>query len=376
MSMHPSSAGSQPETRRGIRTGTSVSDRRFHDASDDPRARWTAGCGDDAKSDADAGTDAGTDADTDSDSDADTDWDTDIDTEFNPEDPGIHVFLTMGSMYMMSTPMALALGGFMPAAREDFDPPEDVTEIPLDTCVVVADQPAPVPQCETDEDCYPEQVCLPEYDDNNQPIAGTEHCVTPRELMDVGPFTMEGFVGGPLTFSYNPNQSGAYTTANPGDGQVPPDALAFDTTYVFEGDGDPAQGLGPFHGEIYVAPEIELTTPPMVELPMGDLLGIEVDPSQDLMLEWTGENADGELTLNLAGGPQGGGTPIECRVADDGQFVIPQAMVQTAGLGSVAFFNMLTIDRGGAGWVSGEGVTFHNVEMVQTLLLNVVKVGE
>jgi hypothetical protein len=327
----------------------------------------TAGCGDDSSP---AG-DAGTDGDTDADSDGDSDVDTDIDTEFNPDDPGIHVFVTMGSVLMMSQPVALAVGGFMPAAREDFDPPPDVTEIPLDTCVVVAEQPAPVPQCDGDEDCFPEQVCQPDYDDNNQPIPGTEHCVTPRDLMDVGPFTMTGFIGGPLTFNYNPNQSGAYTTANPGDGQVPPDAIAYDTTYVFEGDGDLAQGLGAFHGEIYVAPDLQLTSPPMVELPMGGMYGIEADPTQDLVLEWTGQNPDGELTLSLAST----GTPIECRVADDGAFTIPQAMVEAAGLGNVAFFNMLTIDRRGTGWAAGEGVTFHNVEMVQTLLLNVIKTG-
>jgi len=326
-----------------------------------------AGCGD-ADSSADAGADGDADGDTDGDSD------TDHDTEFNPDDPGIHVFVTMGSVLMMGEVIDLAVGGFMPTAREDFDPPPDATEIPLGTCVVVAEQPPPQPQCTDDDDCFPEQVCQPDYNDNNQPIPGTEHCVTPRELMDVGPFTITGFNGGPQTFLYNPGQSGAYTL--PGtDGTLPPGLMAFDTTYVIEGQGDPSQELGAFHGELYVAPDLQLTSPPMVELPMGGMYGIEVDPSQDLVLEWTGENPDGELTINLAGGPQGGGTPIECRVPDTGAFTIPQAMVQTAGLGGVAFFNMLTIDRRGTGWIVGEGVTFHQVDMIQTLLLNVIKTG-
>jgi len=41
--------------------------------------------------------------------------------------------------------------------------------------------------------------------------------------------------------AYNPGQNGAYTTPG-GDGSIPYAGLAFDTTYTFSGDGDPAQG--------------------------------------------------------------------------------------------------------------------------------------
>ncbi len=328
------------------------------------------GCGE-SGSESDGGPDGGPDG-----GDTDTGVDSDTSTGFDPDDPGIHVFVEMGSVLMMGQPVDLCIGGFMPAAREDFDPPDEEQQIPLDSCAVVEELPDPEPECETDEDCYPEQECVPEYDDNDQPIPGSEHCATPRELMDVGPFTMDGFAGGQLELFYNESQSGAYTTTDPGDGTLPPGELVYDTTYTFQGEGDPAQGLGEFQGELYVAPAIEMTSPEMVELPMGDLPGIEVDPGQDLVLEWTGANEDGELVFNLAGGPQGGGTPIECRVADDGEFVIPAEMVQTAGLGDVAFFNMLTIDRRGTGSAQGEGVTFDDVEVIQTLLVNVSKIDE
>jgi hypothetical protein len=325
---------------------------------------WACDGGNSAN-DEDAGPDGSADADTDADSDTDSD-------EFDPDDPGIHLFLSLGSILMMSQPVEMAIGGFLPTAREDFDEVPAGEEIPLDTCRVY-EEVAATPTCEDASDCAPEQECVPDYDDGGAPIPGTEHCATPREPLDLGPFTVEGFATGSIEMSYNAGQSGAYTA--PGtDGTLPAGTLVFDTTYTFHGDGSAEHDLGPFTGEIYVAPALELVSPPMVELPMGGMFGIEANPAEELALEWTGENADGELFISLAGGSASGdGGSIECRVSDDGEFTIPAEMVEAAQLGDIAFLNMLTIDRRATGTASGDGLTFRAIDAIQTSLINVIK---
>lgn len=289
---------------------------------------------------------------------------------FDPEQPGVHLFLTLGSVFMMGQSMELALAGFMPTAREDFEPEPAGDEIPLDTCIVVEEQ-SPTPSCAGDEDCAPEQECLPETDDGGNPIAGTERCVTPRELMDVGPMTVEGFATGPIEFAYNPGQSGAYTA--PGsDGTLEPGTLAFDQTYSFHGAGDAGQGLGAFSGEVHLPAALELTAPPLVDLAMPGMVGIEATGGQELSLEWSGGAGGGTLRLNLTGGSEQGGS-IDCRVADDGAFAIPAAMVEAAGLADMAMLNMVTLTREGEGTAAGEGLTFHAVGVLQTLVINVQK---
>lgn len=328
-----------------------------------------SGCSDNGSgTDNDAGTD--TDTDTDSDADADTDQ------EFNPDDPGFHLFVNLGSVYMMNQPIEMAIAGFLPTAREDFDEEPEAQQMDLDTCRV-AEEVAPTPTCDDNEDCAPEQQCVPDYDsDSGEPIPGTEHCETPREPLDMGPFTIEGFATGPIEMAYNPGQSGAYTA--PGsDGTVPAGTLAFDTTYTFYGDGNPDEGLGEFTGEMFVPPAMELTSPPLVPLAMEGLYGIEADPAEDLTLEWSGENPSGEILISLTGSNLSGeGGSIECRVSDDGEFTIPADMVEAAQLGDMAFLNNLMIDRKGVGTASGDGLTYHAIELVQTSLINVIKVSE
>lgn len=289
---------------------------------------------------------------------------------FDPDNPGIHFFFTLGAVTMMSQPMELAAAGFMPAAREDFEPEPAPPEIPVDSCVVAEEQPD-APSCAGEQDCAPEQDCLPETDDGGNPIAGTERCVTPRELLDVGPMTVEGFASGPMDLAYNPGQSGAYTA--PGsDGTLPAGTLAFDTNYAFHGAGDASVGLGAFSGELYLPAALELTSPPLVELGMPGMFGVEADASQDLALEWSGASGSGALTVNLVGGSEGGAS-IDCRVTDDGAFAIPAAMVQAAGLADMAFLNMVTIMREGEGTASGDGITYHAVDALQSLVINVKK---
>jgi hypothetical protein len=283
------------------------------------------------------------------------------------------MFLSLGALTMMSQPMELAAAGFMPGAREDWEPDDPEPEIPLDTCVA-ADPPTPTPHCTSKDQCAPEQDCLPDTDSNGQPIAGTEHCVTPRDAIDVGPLTVTGFTTGPIELAYNAGQNGAYTPDGTGDGQIDPGTLAFDTTYTFEGAGSPPYELGPFSGEVAMPAALAITAPAMVELPgLPGMMGLSVNPNEDLLLQWTGGSAGGILQLNLSAA-QGNGLPVNCRVSDDGEFTVPAAMVQAAELGDFAFFNMMTIDRvSPPGTVSGQGLTPSDIAVVQTLLINVAK---
>ncbi len=291
---------------------------------------------------------------------------------FDPDNPGIHFFVSLGAVLVMSQPTELAVGGFLPSAREDFDESAEKAEITLDSCAI-SDGAAPTPSCENSAECAPEQECLPDYDDG-EPIAGTEHCVTAREPLDLGPFTIEGFATGAIEMTYNAGQNGAYTA--PGtDGTLNAGTLAFDADYTIHGAGNSAAGLGEIHGELYLAPALALTAPPMVDVGLGGMLGIEASPSQDLVLRWSGGNATGELQINLAGGSMGGeGGSIDCRVTDDGEFTIPAAMVAAAQLGDTAFFNALTVERSGKGSASAAGLTFRAIDVIQTLVISVVKV--
>jgi len=325
----------------------------------------SSGCGDDSSGDVvDGGGDAGADTDTDADTDADSDADA-----FDPENPGVNLMLELGSTYMMNQSIELAVGSFMITAREDFDE-EAADTIPLDTCVVLTSEAA-VPECTSDTDCAPEQNCLPEYDDSGAAIEGSESCTTPREPLDMGPFTVEGFTTGSVELSYNAGQNGAYTAAG-SDGTLTAGTLAYDTTYTFAGDGDPAQGLGPFTGELYMAPEFELTSPPLVAMAMEGMYGIEASTAAELSLAWSGADAGGELTITVAGG-QSDGSSVVCRVADDGAFTVPAEMMASSGLGAMAFLNMITFDRRSPGTASGDGLTFVAVEALQTTAINIIK---
>jgi hypothetical protein len=287
---------------------------------------------------------------------------------FDPDDPGVYMFLTLGGLEMIGQTMELALGGFMPAAREDFET-EGGDSTPIDSCVVVS-QETPVGECVTDEDCAPEQECVPDYDDEGNPVTGTEHCATPRDLIDVGSMTLEGARSGPLTLSYNMGQSGAYTTPG-GDGTVSAGTLAYDTTYSFYGDGDSARGLGAFSGEIYMPAQLALSSPPVGDVGMG-MEGIAVTLGSDLTLTWTG-SSDGVLKLDLAGASfTGASGAIHCVLADDGEFTIPADMVAEAQLGELAMLNMLTLERATTGSAEGEGLSMAAVDTTQTLLVFVL----
>ena len=64
---------------------------------------------------------------------------------------------------------------------------------------------------------------------------------------------------------------------------------------------------------------------------------------------------------------------ITCRTLDSGSFTIPAAMVQAAHLDNMAMLNSITFERKNIGTVSGEGITSHGIETVQSAVVNVGK---
>jgi len=287
---------------------------------------------------------------------------------FDPDEPGVYLFLTLGGIEMMGQPMELAMGGFAPAAREDFEK-DDADDTPVDTCEVVP-QTTPVGECVTDQDCATEQLCVSDYDDEGSPEPGSEHCETPRDQMDVGPMTLDGANSGALTLSYNMGQGGAYTVSGT-DGTVNAGTLAYDVTYAFYGDGDSAQGLDAFSGELYMPSQIALTSPAMGDVGMG-MEGITASSTSDLPLTWAG-SSDGVLKVDLAGASFTGETgAIHCVLEDDGEFTIPAAMVAEAHLGELAMLNMLTLERVTQGSAQAGGLSISAVDTTQTLLIFVM----
>lgn len=287
---------------------------------------------------------------------------------FNESSPGFHLFVDLGVAVLMGQNVGFAVAGFMPTAREDYCNEPPGLELALDTCTTEGSVKL-LPQCQTKADCAPEQDCQPETDNNGSPIPGTEQCVTARQLINVGPFTMQGFATGPQTFQYNAGQSGAYTITS--DGQIPPEWLAWDADYTFSGAGDASKGIGPFQGSVHVPPQLVLTAPPQVPLPMGGMPGLEVNPMQDLELRWQGGTGQSELVLNLSGGMSG--KTASCRVKNDGSFTVPSAVLQQIQLGDIAFLNMMEMTTEVAGQASGTGLTRTRVTVTQALTINLIK---
>lgn len=281
--------------------------------------------------------------------------------EFEPAHPGLNVLFAVTAFGMMGQSQNMALGMFLPTAREDFGITKPY-EQPLDTCVV-ADGSGVVPGCATDADCFPEQKCLAEKDN-----PANKQCITPRDPLDVGPFTATGFTSGPRTFTYNAGQSGAYTST--ADGSVPANDLVFDQVYVAEGAGDPAKGLGAFRAELYVPAQLAVLEPVPGPGQFGD--EIAVDTSADLMLTWSTGADGGTLDISLA---SVSGAGITCHAVNDGSFTIPADLLQKVNLGAQSFFNMLTLTRETPGEVCGEGVTVGVAKFATVVMLSVKKVN-
>ncbi len=280
---------------------------------------------------------------------------------YDPEHPGVNVLFSISAFGMMGTSADLAIGMFLPTAREDFGVTKPY-EQPLDTCVVAGGAGA-VPGCTTDADCFPEQKCLAEQDN-----PANKQCITPRDPLDVGPFTASGFTSGPRTFTYNAGQSGAYTSTS--DGQVPAGEIVFDQVYVADGVGDASKGLGAYRAVLYVPAQLELLSPTPTA---GGMFGdeIQVDPAVDLPLAWSTGADGGTLDISLSSMSAG----ITCHAINDGSFTIPADMLQKANLGTSMMPNMLTLTRETPGEVCGEGVTVGLAKFVTAVMVTVKKVN-
>lgn len=295
---------------------------------------------------------------------------------FDETNPGINFTFDIGTTFMMGQWIGLAVGTFFVTAREDYCNEPDTGQVPLDTCTDEAEATV-LPQCTSKDDCAPEQDCLPDTN-NGQAIAGTEKCrTTGLAPLDLGPFTVTGFADGPHTFKYNAGQQGAYTIDGAGDGSLDPaKVLAFDADYAIQGDGNTDAGLGAFQGSFHLPADFVLTAPATVDLTgMPGVPAIEVDPTQDLTIEWTGGDPNGVLTLALNGGPKMGGKPVRCRVKNDGSFTIEAKWLDTIKLGPNGFVNMMEmrLESPLDSTASGSGLTRSRISVVQARLMNLQK---
>ncbi|HOW52819.1 MAG TPA: hypothetical protein PLV42_12345 [bacterium] len=292
------------------------------------------------------------------------------DTDTGP-DFGYNVFFQVMTIFTFGQPMAMSFGTIMKTAREELEPEEAETPLPVDTCEFSnGETETPTPECTSDEECAPEQKCLADTDNNGNPIAGTESCKTSgRASLDRGPVIITGFVGDPATFLFEPNDQ-VYKKDGTGDGSLDIALLGFglDYTLAAEGQGD----LQPFTGTVHMPPSLDLTYP---ELTTGGSLpfpSATIDPTKDVLIKWADPNPGEELDLTLTG--ESGS--VVCRVADDGEFVIPVALVSqiTFGTGFNAFANNILLSRKVAGTIEGASVTVgaFNAEEMITVMVNAV----
>lgn len=289
---------------------------------------------------------------------------------FDPDAPGHLANFDLGLTLMMGQRFGYVAAFFEQAAREDWCK-EAASTIPLGTCVIVDPKAAPAPACSTNADCAPEQECMQRVN-NGSAVPCSEHCATPRMPIDIGPVEVTGFTSGPMTLTADPSQSNGYIP--PGDGTLAASEFAFDTTYVFEGEGDSEQGIGAFQGQIKLGPELVITSPELVASGGFGLPAIEIDTEQPLTLEWSGSVDGAEIMLELSasdwGGPRG---HVKCRLNDSGGVVLTQDILKDVNLGDEPFLNNLNIERIVKGTVSGEGITRGEVTSRQVLLVNMAK---
>lgn len=289
--------------------------------------------------------------------------------EFDPDNPGLSVNMMLISMSIMGQDMVIAAGAVHTSVREYFNAPPEAL-LPVDTCVLGTEEQ--VSQCSSSADCAPEQECVPEKDNDGNPVPQSEHCETPVELLDVGEILVSGFADGDKSFSYNMSQSGTYTENGQGEGQIDAGALAYDTVYQLEGAGSSNLGLGAFSGELRVPPALTLTSPAITQNEFGMSI-VTVNPAQPLMLRWNGsQNPANTFTLTLAGTDN----TLRCRLADDGEFEISSELLGQLGLNTMlAMLNNLSIDYTIKGTIEGSGITTSDFSFQQVINISIQVAG-
>jgi len=300
---------------------------------------------------------------------------------FDIEHPGWTVEFNIIDTEMMGQGTSMAVGYFMKTAREDLEA-EAAEDTTLDTCVMGESSPR-VPSCTSNEDCAPEQECVPEYRDG-QPIENSEHCATPgRESLNVGPVMIAGFNGGPYEFAYEPNDQ-LYKLNGTGDGSIDRSIIAYNTEYTITGENMDAEDLRSLSAKFTMPPALSLIEPQMVE---GGTFGaaVEIDNTKPITFKWESNGGKGYIDITIMAA-QNIMSPVSvtCKVIDDGEFTVPAEFASQLVFGGggddmmsqmVQMMNMITMDRHSEAPITGEGISSGKVSSEQLVMINVVPAG-
>jgi hypothetical protein len=293
--------------------------------------------------------------------------------EFDPSNPGYTVEFFFADMNMMGTPTAIIGGYVMKTAREDLDEEYEGPTYMIDTCVL-GEEPPREPECQSKDDCAPEQECVPDYDDSGNPKPGTEHCATPgRESLDVGPIKIKGFASGEQTFLYEPNDQ-IYKLNGEGDGSVDSSLITYNQKYELYAEDPTPEDLTPFNGEFFLGNKLELTSHTVVS-DGGGMPFIELDMTQPLTFKWTGNEGEGYLEMTITAMLNFETTvSVSCTVADDGEFTIPAEYASQLQFGTGMMAQMgsiFSITRKSKSPFSGDTISYGKFGSDQILFTNV-----
>lgn len=309
--------------------------------------------------------------------------DTEPPAEFDPENPGYTVEFDIIDINMMGQPQAMAIGYFMKTAREDLESSGSSSddEAGLDVCTMGESAPR-VPTCQTNDDCAPEQQCVPEYDsDSGQPIENSEHCETPgRASIDVGTVMISGFNGGPYPFMYEPGDQ-VYKLNGAGDGSIDPAMIAYGVEYEIGADNLTPDDLSSLSAKFTMPPAFQLLEP--ASQPGGTFGDVVViDNSKPLTFKWEGNGGKGYIDITITAAESIMNTvSVACRVKDDGEFTVPEEFASQLVFGGasgnemmdmmLSMMQMIIFDRHTEAPIKGKGISSGFVTTEQLMMVNV-----
>ena len=300
---------------------------------------------------------------------------------FDPENPGYTVEFNIVDTEMIGQAQSYAIGYFMKTAREDLEE-ENAEDVTLDTCVIGESSPR-VPSCTSNEDCAPEQECVPEYN-NGQPIENSEHCETPnRASIDVGPVMIEGFVGGPYPFAFEPGDQ-VYKMNGTGDGSIDRTIIAYGAEYTISSDSLIPEDLKSLSAKFTMPPALSLIEPAATASGMFGP-AVEIDNTKPLVFKWEGNGGNGYIDITImAAQSLANIVSVTCKVKDDGEFVVPEEFTSQLVFGGggegmmdqmLSMMNMITMDRHSEAPISGDGISSGRVTSEQLVMISVVPAG-
>ena len=302
---------------------------------------------------------------------------------FDTEHPGYTVEFNIIDIDMMGQGQSMAIGYFMKTAREDLEE-EEVVDVTLDTCDMGESSPR-VPKCSSNDDCAPEQECVPEYDSQSgQAIENSEHCETPgRASLDVGPVEIAGFNGGPYPFAYEPGDQ-VYKMNGTGDGSIDRSLIAYGVDYTIRGENMIPDDLNSLSATFRMPPALQLIEPAATE---GGTFGaaIAIDNTQPLKFVWEGNGGQGYIDITITAAQSLNNTvSVTCKVIDDGEFTVPEEFASQLIFGGggdgmmdqmLAMMNMIIFDRHTESPITGDGISVGRVSSEQLIMVNVLPTG-